>query len=298
MKLKSIFRSILPQKVKSACKSQLIKIIKSTISSETWHFAAYIPYLSKSDSYVISKAVSDLTTLDNFGLPIPPTNLWVGYGRTDDEYLASGQRHFSKMCSILDESGFAFKDGDRILDFGCAAGRIIRQFNELASKYEIWGVDIHAERIVWCKQHLSPPFRFATTTLFPHLPFEDNYFNLIYAGSVFTHIDDLADSWLLELRRVLRPGGRLYITIHDNNTIDIVVNKRPQDVSLSQYEFSRESGQFIKSDFAMFTIDRLNGPHVFYDIDYFCQSVKSFYKINSVTKEAYGYQTALLLQKP
>ena len=32
---------------------------------------------------------------------------------------------------------------------------------------------------------------------------------------MFTHIDELESPWLLELRRILRPGGLLYATIHD-----------------------------------------------------------------------------------
>ncbi|MDJ0576313.1 MAG: hypothetical protein QNJ65_14230 [Xenococcaceae cyanobacterium MO_234.B1] len=59
--------------------------------------------------------------------------------------------------------------------------------------------------------------------------------------------------------------------------------------------------EYTESDFGMFTINR-NIYHggkaqIFYDIDYFCQMVKSFFKIISVTKEAYGFQTAVLLQK-
>jgi len=46
--------------------------------------------------------------------------------------------------------------------------------------------------MLWCQQRMSPLFKFATTTSFPHLPFEDGYFDFVYAGSVFTHITDLA----------------------------------------------------------------------------------------------------------
>ena len=48
---------------------------------------------------------------------------------------------------------------------------------------------------------------FATVTTAPHLPFADGYFDFAYCSSVFTHISDLADAWLLELRRIVRSGG-------------------------------------------------------------------------------------------
>ena len=121
------------------------------------------------------------------------------------------------MRDLVAQSNFPIQPGYRILDFGCGAGRMIRFFDDLAEECEIWGVDIVAEYIIWCQQHLSPPFRFATSTTFPHLPFEDRYFDFIYCASIFTHIADLADAWLLELRRVTRPNGRIYIT-HMMNT--------------------------------------------------------------------------------
>ena len=37
----------------------------------------------------------------------------------------------------------------------------------------------------------------------------EGYFDLVYATSVFTHIGDLWSDWLLELHRILAPGGRL-----------------------------------------------------------------------------------------
>ena len=84
------------------------------------------------------------------------------------------------------------------------------RFAAEASTAEFWGADISAEHILWANRHLRPPFRFVTThDPAAPLPFGDGSFQMIYAGSVFTHIADLADAWLLELRRVLAPGGRM-----------------------------------------------------------------------------------------
>jgi SAM-dependent methyltransferase len=66
---------------------------------------------------------------------------------------------------------------------------------------------------------------FATGTTAPHVPFEDRTFDLIYCGSVFTHISELAEAWLLELRRILRPGGYVYVTIHTRHTIDLLLTR-------------------------------------------------------------------------
>jgi ubiquinone/menaquinone biosynthesis C-methylase UbiE len=95
------------------------------------------------------------------------------------------------MRNLLDEDGFQFLPGQRIMELGCAAGRMLRCFSEEAKNSEVWGTDISSEHIIWCQQNLSPPFNFFTNTTAAHLPFPDSYFDLIYAGSVFTHISEL-----------------------------------------------------------------------------------------------------------
>lgn len=222
-------------------------------------------------------------------LPVPPRELWLGYN-----YLNHGKTHVDRMLDIARTSGFDFRPGDRILDFGCGAGRMIRHLQPLAETCEIWGTDISASHILWCKRNLSPPFHFATTTKVPHLPFEDRSFRFIYCGSVFTHIDDLADAWLLEMRRILAPGGRLYATIHDNHTMSLLEKGEGKWLGWLRekpvYQQSKES-------FDMFTVGRGADSQVFYDQAYFRKMVGDAFEVVSVTPEAYFYQTAFLLER-
>ncbi|HXX81322.1 MAG TPA: class I SAM-dependent methyltransferase [Thermodesulfovibrionales bacterium] len=256
----------------------------------------YFPYKKSDDSFVIPKAPAVQYAMCRSGLPIPPEELWSGYGGTSEEYLSSGREHAQTMLSILHSSNFTLKRGSRILDFGCAAGRMIRELKDLSSLCEIWGTDISAEHIYWCKQHLSPPFYFVTTTTIPHLPFEDSYFDLVYAGSVFTHIDDLAEAWLLELRRVLSQTGRLYITIHDNNTVQLLDGKYKTNwlaIKMNNNPFYAQS----KYSHGMLVVGRDTGSQVFYDSAYFLKILEPMFDILSVNQEAYGFQTAILLKK-
>jgi ubiquinone/menaquinone biosynthesis C-methylase UbiE len=256
------------------------------------YFVTFIPHKRSSYSYVIRK-----TNPPKAGgareLPAPPERLWLAYGPTIEDYLKSGKRDVDSMQSILSDSGYSFDEGNRVLEFGCAAGRMIRWLHDVADRCEIWGADISGDHIVWCKQHLQPPFHFFITTTTPHLPFADGYFDLIYAGSVFTHIDDLADAWLLELRRILKPGGRLYITICDNSSIRYIVESK-SDLSRT-LDCHKEFYQ--NNDFAMFTIGRFMRSLVFYDIEYLSRSLAPFFETVSVTPEAYGGQTGVLLRK-
>ena len=251
---------------------------------------AYVPYQPRSD-YALPRGEVRGADPETARLPVPPRELWLGY-----DYPADGKRQVDAMLEIVRASDVAFTEGDRILDLGCGAGRMIRHLQTLAGMCEIWGTDISAEHILWCKRHLQPPFHFATTTKVPHLPFEDRSFRLIYCGSVFTHIDDLADAWLLELRRILTPDGRLYLTIHDEHTIEILDQYEEGPEWLRAVRASKVYRQ-SKRAFDMLTVGRGHNSQVFYSRDYLLQTVQSMFDVVSVTPEAYFAQTAVLLKR-
>src|SRR5215510_5441776 len=258
----------------------------------------FIPFQRDKRSYVVPKVSRSASDPAASAFPIPPPELRLGYGRSTEEYLANGRRHVQNMLDLLRASGARLERGTRILDFGCGAGRMIRWLAELSGPCEIWGTDISAEHIVWCTQHLAPPFHFLVNTILPHLPFEDHYFDVVYAGSVFTHIDDLAPMWFLELRRVLRAGGKLYMTIHDRHSIDLLTHAW-REVPFAEFlRQNQDYAAFAHTNFAMFTIGRATESQVFYDVESLCERLQGFFTVLSVTEEAYGYQTAVLLEKP
>lgn len=153
------------------------------------------------------------------GQAVPPRNLRLGEGDAKG-WLAGGVLDVERMAALLKNADLEFSATGRILDYGCSAGRMIRHLKAVLETTEVWGVDVASEHIYWNQLHLDPRFNFATVTTLPSLPFEDNYFGLVYAGSVFTHIDDLCDATLLELRRITKSGGLLYLTFLDDDTIE------------------------------------------------------------------------------
>src|SRR5207244_7454476 len=59
------------------------------------------------------------------------------------------------------------------------------------------------------------------TQLEPPLPYPDEHFDFLYAFSVFTHLSvELARRWIIELRRVVKPDGLLWFTIHGESYCD------------------------------------------------------------------------------
>ena len=239
--------------------------------------------------------------------PVPPRELWEGYGTTPEEHLALGREHVESLARILREAGAEPESYERVLDFGCAAGRMLRFFPHTPGQTELWGIDLKATTIAWCQQNLTPEFHFATNTTTPHLPFEDKHFDLIYCGSVFTHISDLPDAWFLELRRVLKQKGLLYVTVNDKHTAEIVFAKYDQTHPTRGWyirmldRLNRETSIF-KQDFGCFAFEggQWGGfpvPQVYYDREFLLRRWSLWMDVVSVTPEAYDVQTGILLRK-
>lgn len=231
------------------------------------------------------------------GFPVPPKELWVGrYGGDVSGYLACGKRDVTDMARILERSEFSVAHAKRVLELGCATGRMLRHLPELAPTAELWGVDISARHIQWCVENLTPTMQFATITTIPHLPFEDRYFDLVFCGSVFTHIEDTQQSWLLESARVLRPFGRLYVTIHDEHTVQLLDTSH-RDQELARLVREQPVYTHNKDNFNMIVMGRGAASQVFYSSRYFKTILPSCLRWLSYTPEAYYYQSAVLLEK-
>jgi SAM-dependent methyltransferase len=229
-------------------------------------------------------------------LPVPPRDLWLDYGDDEQSYVESGREDTARMLEIIARSDAGFDPGARpILDLGCGGGRMIRHLVEFAARTEVWGLDLSAPHINWLKTHLNPPFRFALNTTIPHLPFPDGHFGLVYCGSVFTHIDDFAESWFLEIRRVLGPGGILYCTVHDEHTLQVLATQ-PQH-PLAQYlkDHSLLTPGVEPADITVLGQDAES--NVFYRARYLQIFLEPLFETLSVNPQAYGYQTAWVLRK-
>lgn len=155
-------------------------------------------------------------------LPIPPNGVRSGYDGSDSGYLRTGRSVAQNILAMIERNG-GFVGGTSpskprdILEWGCSSGRVLRHFLDLAPDANCWGCDIDAWTIDWAAGHLSPPLRFFRSTTAPSLPLDSGSFDLIYAISVFTHLSDHFDAWLMELRRVIRPGGYLFASINDEH---------------------------------------------------------------------------------
>jgi SAM-dependent methyltransferase len=96
--------------------------------------------------------------------------------------------------------------GRRALDLGCGAGL---NLDHLARYARPVGTDFSEEALRFC---LARGHRMLAKADAAELPFPDCTFDIITALDVIEHVDSDHDA-LVELRRVLRPGGLLIINV-------------------------------------------------------------------------------------
>ena len=153
---------------------------------------------------------------DNEPLLIPSGEDRMGYSPdSTDDYLKWGLNDKNVIKMEIDKYCDKSKNF-RIFDFGCSSGRVLRHFYDehKNNNWELYGSDIQAKPIQWMREFFPKDFCIYSGTLIPKIPFPDNYFDVIYGFSVFTHIKYNWDMWLLELKRVIKPGGILIQTFH------------------------------------------------------------------------------------
>jgi len=101
-----------------------------------------------------------------------------------------------------------------LLDFGCGWGRFMRLFFREVAESGLYGVDPWNKALQMARTHF-PHAAMLQTSFYPPLPLRDDFFDVAFASSVFSHLPEhLALSWILEINRVLRPGGLLIATTH------------------------------------------------------------------------------------
>jgi SAM-dependent methyltransferase len=236
-------------------------------------------------------------------LPVPPESFRHGYGSTDEEYLAGGRYHAQIFNKCYEKYASPLQPGQRMLDFGCSGGRVIRFFEDQARQgVEVWGCDIDSASIDWSQKNLMPPFKFFTNTTTPHLPCPDGHFSFVYAGSVFSHMNELTGIWLMELARCTAPGGICLFTIHSELTLDYIMQFESQPEHryaktarvLKSWGLSREAlierGSMCFESSAWFL-------SAWFSTEYFTRLANLGYEVIDVLPDFYGYQTCMVLRK-
>jgi SAM-dependent methyltransferase len=141
------------------------------------------------------------------GLIPPPEHLQRRVvGAFSPQFISSGETIVANLRQMLEHAGRDLPSFTDILDFGCGCGRVTRTLHyHTRDGQRLHGTDIDPEAIEWCRRHYGD---IATFDCNPHMPptrYGDGTFDLVYSGSVFTHLPE---------DRITRPGACLALTFH------------------------------------------------------------------------------------
>ncbi|MFG3440197.1 class I SAM-dependent methyltransferase [Nonomuraea sp. NPDC047897] len=100
--------------------------------------------------------------------------------------------------------------GRRILDAGCGSGPLFAELRDRGAV--VTGIDASAGMLEMARRRLGIEADLRVADLAGPLPFPDDTFDDVIASLVLHYLEDWGPT-LAELRRVLRPGGRLLVSV-------------------------------------------------------------------------------------
>ncbi|MCK9868075.1 methyltransferase domain-containing protein [Nocardiopsis dassonvillei] len=133
--------------------------------------------------------------------------------------------------------------GRRILDAGCGAGPLSAALRDRGA--DVTGIDASAGMLALARRRLGDDADLRVADLSDPLPFDDGAFDDVVASLVLHYLEDWGPT-LAEIRRVLRPGGRLIASVQHPFTDYAIQDPRPDYFATTSYrdEFTF-SGQTV-----------------------------------------------------
>jgi SAM-dependent methyltransferase len=233
--------------------------------------------------------------------PLPETVDREGYYGPDHfSYWASGLTDARMLFDTVRDYGITPR---AYLDFGCASGRVTRHTTLEYPGVQTMGCDINRLHVEWCNSYLPQGCLTFQNQSVPSLPLEDNSIDVVSAYSVFTHIEALETAWLMELRRILRPGGIAWVTVHSEGTLQDMtpdwplwspVMSHPDAASLIDIEARSFAGDRLV---LRWLSGRSYSSNVFYKADYIRRHWGRFFEVAEFRRRHPSFQDVVILRK-
>lgn len=134
-------------------------------------------------------------------------------------YNRIGAGAYSVIETGLEAAGRRADDVGRMLDFGCGYGRVLRAIVQHIDPQRVDVFDVDSQGVEFCADEFGVTgLRFTRPWDWSSVPF--SAYDLIWAGSVFTHLAEGFTREMLDLlRSLLRPDGVLVFTSHGDEAI-------------------------------------------------------------------------------
>ncbi|OEU86585.1 methyltransferase [Streptomyces abyssalis] len=124
--------------------------------------------------------------------------------------------------------------GRRILDAGCGSGPLSAALRDRGA--DVTGIDASARMVALARRRLGDDAALHVGDLSDPLPFADGAFDDVVASLVLHYLEDWGPT-LAELRRVLRPGGRLIASVEHPFVAYTFQEPRPDYFATTSYTF-------------------------------------------------------------
>ncbi len=251
----------------------------------------------------LAEPVSGYRARDTAPIPVPADREGY-YGENHTGYWLSG---LSDALSVTRQAvRLGLGKRARYFELGCASGRVVRHlaFN---TDVPIACCDLNKRHTEWVRLFLPERIKVFHSSVSPNLPIEDNSIDIATAFSVFTHIDDFETAWLLELRRILRPGGLAYVTLATDHTWEqykdswIKADLIPLADKITEYKIDEQF--FTNALPSEKTViwwpaqQELYNATVFHHKSYIQREWGRIFKILKIIPDGHFYQDVVLLTK-
>ncbi|WP_328334653.1 class I SAM-dependent methyltransferase [Kribbella sp. NBC_00382] len=128
------------------------------------------------------------------------------YSADNEVNLLNG--HYERPA-MLDLAGDVA--GRCVLDVGCGSGPLLESLRDKGAI--VAGFDLSAAMIELARRRLGEDVELTVADLAKPLPYADAAFDDVMASLVLHYLEDWTEP-LAELRRILKPGGRLIVSTH------------------------------------------------------------------------------------
>ncbi|MDQ3913617.1 MAG: methyltransferase domain-containing protein [Actinomycetota bacterium] len=207
-----------------------------------------------------------------------------------DGFLKVGKRSSEDIQAALKRVGKDLSSFQNILDFGCGCGRTLLWFADHSQASDLYGTDIDAEAISWCRNNLEFA-KFDTNGPLPPLEYSSGKFDLIYSISVFTHLNEAYQfRWLNELRRITSPGGIVVLTLHGRP----VWKDLPQE---DVVEIRRRGFRFIAANHMKGVFPEWY-QNAYHTKRYVLEQYANYFDVVDYIPRGSGRQDVVILQRP
>jgi SAM-dependent methyltransferase len=151
----------------------------------------------------------------------------LSVARLAESYLTAGLSASRCIQASLDAAGKVISGGT-VLDFPCGYGRVLRFLHAMFPDSTIVGVEIETEALEFCQRAFSVQGCLSKTARNWRSMSLPCKFDLIWCGSLITHVDERAAVDLLDFFcRHLTDGGVCVFTTHGPHVADLLDNKEP-----------------------------------------------------------------------